>query len=199
MIKTTQYKNDSILKDILHLYCNDAPTFECDLTFSVGNFYQTKKEFFLPYPPFKYDKFPANEDVHPLDKAEEELEDDSLNSVIADPPFLIGTSKSMTKMAQRFTKFQTEDECKEANKNLLTIAYHKLKKGGILAYKIQDTKISADYQSWEHIWLYNMAEELGFKMVDMFVLVSNNNGTPLTGTQRSAKKNHSYIMVFKKK
>ena len=50
-IKTISYNQSEILAWIMRLY-NDWKPFECDLTYSVGNFYKQ-----IPQPHYKYDRY----------------------------------------------------------------------------------------------------------------------------------------------
>lgn len=65
-----------------------------------------------------------------------------------------------------------------------------LKRGGILILKVMDT------QRWRHIELANLP---GFKFIDLFVVVTKGLPPSKRYTQKHARKNHSYFMVFQRK
>lgn len=71
VIKNISYKQSTILKNIMSLHNNDNP-FECDITYSKGNFYGTFNddelgEFIIPQPKYKFDVMPRYDDVMPLE------------------------------------------------------------------------------------------------------------------------------------
>lgn len=79
-IKSVDKDQTAILSGILRLYCNNAPTFDCDLTTSQGIFYR----YGIPRPANCFDKYPIDDSVRPLEEAES-LPDNSFNSIIHRP------------------------------------------------------------------------------------------------------------------
>lgn len=79
IIKTVSENQDEILHNILRLYVKKS-TFDCDFTYSVGNFYIS-----LNKPPLKFDINPQLEDVRPLDEVYS-ISPNSLHSVVVDLP-----------------------------------------------------------------------------------------------------------------
>jgi hypothetical protein len=100
-------------------------------------------------------------------------------------------------MAERFDSFDNMDEATEANKNILALSYKKLKKKGILIMKTQDLYTEGK-QLWFHRYVEQWAEEIGFKMIDMFILIAESRMLGNGLNQRVARKYHSYFFVFKK-
>lgn len=113
IIKSVSANQYEILYWILKLYVS-AMYFQVDFTHSKGVFYKNK---IIPSPILRFDKYPEQcEGVRPLDDAERIIEDNTLDSVIVDLPFLI-THKEWTKtskIAQRFNSFDNLDEAIEA-------------------------------------------------------------------------------------
>lgn len=72
-----------------------------------------------------------------------------------------------------------------------------LKVGGHLWVKCKD-EVESSYQRWSHIEIYEKALELGFFAEDMFVLTQKNEAILQHEDQQHARKNHSYLWVFKK-
>jgi tRNA G10 N-methylase Trm11 len=64
-----------------------------------------------------------------------------------------------------------------------------LRRGGILILKTMDT------QKWRHIELANLP---GFKLIDLFIVVTKGKPPGKPYAQKHARKNHSYFMVFRK-
>lgn len=193
IISSISDNQDEILSSILRLYI-DGKQFECDITYSRGVFYKH-----IPQPPLKFDKYPQSEEVSPLDNFYD-IEECSLSSIVVDLPFLIKGSdvnyKSM--MADRFNSFRTVRELYETNKAILQHTYSKLSKGGILVFKTMDI-IYGGVQHWIGTYVQNTANEIGYKLVDMFILYAKTKVlTNVNNTQRHARKFHSYFFVFRK-
>ena len=102
VIKTVSENQDEILHNILRLYVKKS-TFDCDFTYSVGNFYIS-----LNKPLFKFYINPQlEEDVRPLDEAHD-ISPNSLHSVVVDLPFIVNVNnngKFKSKIAKRFDYF----------------------------------------------------------------------------------------------
>lgn len=78
-------------------------------------------------------------------------------------------------------------------------AYRVLKDKSVLIIKCQD-EVSANLQWLTHIEIINHYEELGFYTKDLFIVVRPNKpGVSRLVSQRHARKNHSYFIVFIKK
>jgi DNA methylase len=78
-------------------------------------------------------------------------------------------------------------------------AYRVLKDKGALIIKCQD-EVSANLQWLTHVEIINHYEGLGFYTKDLFIVVRPNKpGVSRLISQRHARKNHSYFIVFIKK
>ncbi len=192
VIRSVSETQNEILRNILNLYIKEN-TFECDLTYSTGIFYQR-----LEQPQYKFDKFPLSEDVMPLERAYL-LDNNTLKSVVIDLPFIVRPSSYKALMVdKRFTAFQSVDELIQTNREMLRLAYDLLKKGGYAVIKTQDTNCTGR-QIWTSFLVQQFATELGFKLEDIFILLANHAivGKTLI-QQRHARKYHSYFLVFRK-
>lgn len=193
VIKSVSRNQTEILSNILQLYVK-TPTFDCDLTYSIGNFYLQ-----LPKPQLRFDKYPQVEGVKPLDEVSE-IEDKSLHSVVIDLPFIVKSEKDATRsmIAKRFNSFLTLEELYDTNVEMLTLAYRLLEKGGFLIMKTMDF-IFTSKQIWVANFVQNKAIEIGFTLEDTFILIANKRLLQTKGViQRHARKFHSYFFVFKK-
>lgn len=103
----------------------------------------------------------------------------------------------MSKIKERFTHFESVEELYQANDEMLERSYRLLKEQGLLVVKTMDV-CAAGGQVWVSDYLYHKAIELGFELLDKFVLVSPLRYVFMKGTQRHARKYHSYFLVFKK-
>lgn len=194
VIKTVSENQDEILYNILRLYVKKS-TFDCDFTYSVGNFYVS-----LEKPPLKFDINPQSEDVRPLDEALG-ISPNSLHSVVVDLPFIVNVNnngKFKSKIAKRFDYFRSEEELYEANDRMIALAHSKLKVGGFLIMKTMDV-CGPSRQLWINNYVQNKAAECGFILEDIFILVSQTKYLFTSGLrQRHARKYHSYFFVFRK-
>lgn len=195
-IKTVDKDQTAILSGILRLYCNNAPTFDCDLTTSVGGFYN----FGIPRPAHLFDKYPVSEDVRPLDDAEL-LPDGCFNSIVIDLPFMVEgctTEKSLDSiMLNRFSSFRTNEELYATNSKMIELAYRLLVSKGILVMKTQDYW-KQGRQEWVAHYIINEAYKLGLELLDQFLLIAKTKLLKPAYRQLCARKMHSYFLVFRK-
>lgn len=196
-IKTVDKDQTAILSGILRLYCDNAPTFDCDLTTSEGVFYK----YGIPRPAHCYDKFPVYDTVKPLDEAFQ-LPDGSFNSIVIDLPFMVqgsSTQKSVDSiMLNRFSFFTTCEELYQTNVEMLRLAYRLLKPNGILVMKTQDF-LEQGKQEWVALYVIQQAQKLGFDLLDQFFLVAKTKLLKTAYRQMCARKMHSYFLVFSKR
>ena len=181
-----------ILSNILRLYIHTA-TFDCDLTFSIGNFYKR-----IPIPQNRFDQYPQMNDVLPLEDALS-LPDNCYKSVVVDLPFIVRDGvKENSKIGQRFSSFDSTEGLFKANDMMLSLAYRLLKPKGFLIMKTMDFCFGGK-QHWVSYYVQQKAHQIGYKLVDTFILISptkifSNQGL----VQRHARKYHSYFFVFQK-
>ena len=118
IISTINYDEQEIIRDILYLHC-DNKDIDLDPTYSIGQFY-TKG---LRQPKYKFDKYPINETVKQATSDNLPLEDNSINVIMFDPPFIMGTTKNYPigsgQIGTRFTAFKN---FKESNIHKVTIS-----------------------------------------------------------------------------
>lgn len=195
-IKTVDKDQTAILSGILRLYCDNAPTFDCDLTTSVGGFYK----YGIPRPAHLYDKFPVSEDVKPLEEASQ-LPDGSFNSIVIDLPFMVQGSPTLKSvdsiMLNRFNFFETNEVLYQTNSEMIALAYRLLKPNGILTMKTQDYW-KQGRQEWVALYVIQQAQKLGFDLLDQFLLIAKTKLLKQAYRQLCARKMHSYFLVFRK-
>jgi hypothetical protein len=74
-----------------------------------------------------------------------------------------------------------------------------LRPGGYLVFKCQDGVLSGENNN-NYNTICNMAEAMGFKWVDLFILLAKHRMMhPKHKTQRHARKYHSYFIVFRRR
>ena len=193
VISSVCESNEECLSNILMLIGKDR--FDLDPTFSKGNFYKgTIKE-----PKYKFDLTPIRNDVQQADCKNIPLQNNSIESIVFDPPFMFGTH-GQTKnniMNKRFTMFDKWQELVDMYRGGLKEFYRLLKKGSYLIFKCQDYTDSKTTMT--HCLIYNWAIEQGFYAQDLFILVCKSGRIYNPNLiQRHARKFHSYYWLFRK-
>ena len=201
MIKSISYDQSEIIKWILELHVPEHKI-DLDATYSKGNFY---KNTGIEEPQFKFDIVPQLPDVKFGDSRKLPLENNSLNCIMFDPPFLAATGKSLKSednnniINKRFGVYPNEKELHRFYIDSLTESYRLLKDKGILIFKCQD-KISSGKQYMSHVFIMNEATKIGFYPKDLFILLAKNRLVAdwQVKNQKNARKFHSYFWVFEK-
>jgi len=202
LVKSVYESNYDAIKNIMHLH--NIEQFDLDCTYSKGSFWKN-----LPSPKHKSDLYPSNESVIQSSSENLPFEDQSMRTVMYDPPFIIvgkgmgykNNKEGSSIMAKRFEGYGTFEELKSNYYYTLKELYRVTEKGGMVVMKCQDT-VSGGKQHLTHVMVINMALELGFYPKDFFILTSNVRINAFNGTkwtkQFHARKYHSYFMVFEK-
>jgi hypothetical protein len=200
VIKSIYYTNDEVIRAIMTLH--DLERFDLDCTYSKGVFWKN-----IPQPTNKSDLCPQHKDVIKANSEELPFPDNSMKSIMYDPPFVIsGQSYKTNKegssiIAKRFEGYKNFEELKSNYKNTLKELYRVCEDGGLVVFKTQDT-VSGGKNHLTHFTVIQMALELGFHPKDLFILLSKGRLTAFNGTkwkkQYHARKYHSYFLVFEK-
>ena len=168
--------------------------YDLDCTYSKGVFYYDIKQ-----PRLKSDLEPLFEDVIESDCTKLDfVEDNSLNSIVFDPPFLFRNRKSVNndKISVRFTYFKSYEELQDMYKKSMNCIYNKLKKGGYLCFKCQDMTDGKFYCT--HNFIINYAESIGFTLKDIIIKKSKTKLQREAKQQNCVAKVHSYWLIFRK-
>jgi hypothetical protein len=200
LIKSVCTSNKEAIENIMSLY--QIEQFDLDCTYSTGSFWKG-----LPQPKIKSDLYPKNDTIIEADSTNLPFENQSMSSIMYDPPFLIvGKTYKENKdgssiIAKRFEGYETFTQLKKNYYNTLKELYRITKTDGFVVMKCQDT-VSGGKQHFTHVMVINMALELGFYPRDMFILTSNVRVNAFNGTkwtkQYHARKYHSYFIVLEK-
>jgi tRNA G10 N-methylase Trm11 len=198
-IKSISFKEQEIQENILKLY-SDIDFYELDPCYSKGVFYKKIKE-----PTYKFDINPVTEDTKKADVRKLPLENNSVRTIMFDPPFVIGIpnsskdTKGSNRTFNRFSGFFSKDEQSKFYYESLKELYRVLIDGGIIAFKCQDT-VSSGKQYLVHAEIISMAQELGFYVKDIFILLSKHRmNSGKWKVQRHSRKYHCYYLVLQKK
>ena len=183
--------NSDLFPDILEMYV-PSKSKVADVTYGKGTFWkEVDTELF---------------DLHRSDlKTGTDLrnlpyETSSFDVIVIDPPYAhsstVGIKPSIA------NSYNLNSIC--GRRNILSLyfngmleAWRVLKRNAILIVKCQD-EVESGQQRWNHVVIMGYAESLGFKCIDLFVLVRNNEPIMRHEHQKHARKNHSYFVVFKK-
>lgn len=198
IIKSISLDEQEIISNILKLHCNGG-NIELDPTYSIGNFYKRS----LKQPIYKFDIKPQIDGVNFANAESLPLEDNLINVIMFDPPFLATTGKSLKQIEgniinKRFGVYPNENLLHSFYKKALCELYRVCKVGGILIFKCQD-KVSGGKQYFSHCFIFNEAIKIGWYPKDLFILVAKNRLIANWQlNQEHARKFHSYFWVFKK-
>lgn len=120
--------------------------------------------------------------------------------VVFDPPYMHGSGgvgyESCYRNAET-TKGLGHAAVMQLYEESMAEAKRILKRNGLLLVKCQD-EIESARQRWSHIEVYDIARRLSMVIQDLFVLTQKQNPTIQSTDQRHARRNHSYMWVFKK-
>lgn len=186
------FNQDKILKDIMRLH-NKGQAFDVDCTYSTGVMWRN-----LIPPLFKFDLNPQADDIRQASADNLPLPDESVDSIVFDPPFKASKSKVKGIVEQRFTAFENVDDLYLFYRRALQEFWRVLSWDGIVIFKCQDT-VSGGKNHMSHSYIEWAAMEVGFTHIDLFILGSKSMlMSPNMHNQKHARKQHSYIMVFQK-
>jgi hypothetical protein len=191
MLKTVFDNQDQLLKEMVGFYSSGI--IELDPTYGNGCFYKKTDLKLILHGDLKLSG------RHFMDSRKLPFPDDSRTSIMFDPPFLPGASPKKTGIINnRFGWFRAIKDVWKMYEESLKEFSRVLKTGGVLYFKCQDI-CNCGKQWWSHVFVINKAQELGFHLEDLFILVAKHRLTDNRWkTQRHARKFHTYFLVFKK-
>jgi len=195
-IKSISFDQDEIIASILHLHTNNK-RIDVDATYSKGNFYTRK----IQQPKYKFDINPQVDGVVQADARSLPLENNSVETIMFDPPFLTGKEKVSTgKIKNRFGWYETYQDLWKFYKDALKEFYRILKTNGIVIFKCQDY-VNGGKQHFSHVVIMNIAVEIGYYPKDLFIYLVKSRMYQEKDilNQEHARKYHSYFWVFQKK
>jgi hypothetical protein len=191
IISSISYNQEEIIKNIIKLYCPDG--IECDPTFSKGVFYKNIRD-----PIFKFDLFPQVENVVQADCRKLPFENNSIKSIMFDPPFVGGSRKDGKPgiIKTRFGYYKNIPILWDMYINAMKEFYRILRQDGILIFKCQDT-VESGKQYLSEYKIIKEAINIGFYPKDKFILLAKTRLiSPSQRKQQHCRKFHSYFLVF---
>ena len=182
--------NSDLFPDILKLYVPPKSKV-ADVTYGGGAFWKKVVESFNLHS----SDLKTGTDLRNLP-----YESSSFDAIVIDPPYAHSSTVGLKSAIAK--TYNLNSVC--GRRNILSLyfngmveAWRVLKRNGILIVKCQD-EVESGQQRWNHVVIMGYAESLGFKCIDLFVLVRNNEPIMRHEHQKHARKNHSYFVVFKK-
>lgn len=194
-VRTAHSDETELVSGMLKLY-NGGSAVDVDPCYSKGRVWRD-----LPSPKHKGDIDPQNTDVEKMDATLlTNFTDSSLDSIFFDPPFLPSGKLGTGAMSHRFSHFATLKDMYAMYEQSLKAFFRVLTKRGVVFFKCQDL-VNFNRQHLVHVWITNKAVELGFEILDLFVLYKDR--LPMMSTQWRnqvhARKNHCFYLVLRKK
>lgn len=193
LIKSFSFSQDSILQSIIQLHIPSGKI-HCDPCYNKGGFYKSGK---ISAPELRSDINPIHK-VPVFDCRKLPCEDNSIKSIIFDPPFVTYAGKNGYHCMRKYGSFQTLKALLDMYRDSFQEFYRILKKKGILIVKCQDGTYGPDLYLTHINAVVLPCEKIGFKAIDFFILLSKGRPERRDCTQRHARKYHSYFIVFKK-
>lgn len=191
-----QDNNDFLFKELAPLYFKEGDKI-ADVTFGKGVFWKKLDTL-------KYDFNPSDlltVPEHPYNFKDLPYCDDDFDVVIFDPPYAHNPGNMIINDSYKnkeTTKGFYHDDIIQLYREGMTEAYRILKKNGYLFVKCKD-EIESSKQRRSQIEIWHIAlDELKMTDKDLFVLRQKVNPVIQYKNQKHARKNHSYLWVFKK-
>lgn len=199
LTKSISFKQDELLESMFKLYCG-TENLCADLTYGYGGFYKK-----IPGPRFKFDldvskrlKAPGEATVVAASATAVPVRARAFQSVMLDPPFLVGSSCSGSIMSKRYGGFTSLQALLTFSSAAASECRRILKRYGILFFKCQDFVLGRS-NVFAHCLIKDAVEAQGFTACDLFILCSTNRMTAWNYVkQHHARKFHSYFWVFRK-
>ncbi len=186
-----------LFPDLAHLYLKPGDTI-ADVTYGNGVFWRHLNPD--NYNLIKSDLLPQYPDVVEADcRNLRHLEDQSLDALVLDPPFMAGV-----KVKGRLNKQYHVNELNLRYAGVLLLyqdaileACRVLKPKGILIAKCQDI-VESGRRHFAHIQILEISQDLGFAPIDLGVLVNPRTPMMRHKDQTHLRSNHSYFWVLHK-
>lgn len=187
-------KNEDLIPVVLNIYAKDGFKI-ADVTYGNGNFWK-KVDI------SKYSFYPSDIKINGVDFRNLPYEDSFFDIVVLDPPYMHGSSTPIISNLDVTYKNNNRDGwgakyVYSLYEEGISECYRTLKSNGLLFIKCQD-QIESGKNNFDHIVIYNMAISVGMIAEDLFILTRTGQPMMRHSYQLHARKNHSYLWVFRK-
>jgi hypothetical protein len=193
ILTSNRGNNSDLLASVFSLYAPKGAVI-ADLTYGKGSFWKQidKNDYTALVSDIKQG---FNVDVR-IDFRSLPYRDGSIDVVILDPPYLSGGNTVVGHINKQYScdrRTSHQGIIRRYAAGIVESA-RVLKKNGKFFVKCQDETVSGK-QHFSHIELMRLLEMLGFKILDLFVLTINSTPCMRHNYQKTARKNHSYLIV----
>ena len=193
--------NDEVFPFVLSLYVDPGGAV-ADVTYGKGVFWRKVPEGAY--------ELRATDLADGIDCRNLPYGDGSIDCVVFDPPYMHTPGGTAHVNHQNYEEYYRNNEGfssqKKYHEAVLDLYFKAgkeaalvLRHDGILIVKCQD-EVCANKQRLTHVEIINEYCTFGFLATDVFIVVRQNRpGVSRVLTQRHARKNHSYFLVFRKR
>jgi tRNA G10 N-methylase Trm11 len=181
--------NSDLIENVWNIYKPEIGGVITDVTYGKGVFW--KKINLTDY------DFRASDLMDGVDFCNLHYEDNEVDLLVLDPPYMHGgeTVKSSINDCYKNQNTSHESVFRLYAGGILEAA-RVLKKSGMIWVKLQD-EIESGKQRFTSREVMDFMESSGFLIIDVFVLVQSSIPAMRVNYQKSARKNHSYLIVGK--
>jgi len=187
--------NSDLIKKVSKMYLKPGYTV-ADVTYGKGVFWRKVDVGQFSFFPSDIKTCPKS----PHDFRSLPYDDESFDVVVFDPPYTDNPGNMISDanyLNRATTKGMYHKDIIQLYNDGMIEAYRILKTGGTMWVKCKD-EIESSYQRWSHLEIYDIALKIGLFGKDFFVFVQRNKPVIQHKNQKHARKNHSYLWVFKK-
>ncbi len=186
ILTSTIGTNADLVPSIVEMYIHEDDVI-ADVTYGRGVFWKNVELS-------KYDFRPTDLQTG-VDFKDLPYSDSSIDVIVLDPPYMHGgaTVKKSINDCYKNQNTSHESVIRLYAQGILE-ASRVLKKKGRILVKCQD-EIESGRQRMSHIEICNLLDLFGFRLLDLFVLVQSTIPAMRESKQKTARKNHSYMLV----
>jgi hypothetical protein len=189
--------NADLFPAALKLYAREGSKI-LDMTYGLGVFW--RKVDLSKYDITKNDLDPERGDIHEDFRCMSFL-DGALDTIVLDPPYASRSSNKKSLVGSLYNNsrhhLNTVQDVLKFYRDGMVESHRILKAGGILFVKCMD-EISGGKQARNHISIWKDALEIGFIDEDLFDLLNPKTPIMRHNHQLHARKNNSFLWVFRK-
>lgn len=180
--------NADLIPNVVRMYANKGDTIY-DVTYGKGVFWRNLdlKEY----------NFKGTDLMDGVNFCDLPYAENSADILVLDPPYMHGGATVKKSINDCYQNRNTSHESViRLYAGGILEAARVLKKKGLIWVKTQD-EIESGKQRMSHCELMELLKMFGFEIQDLFVLLSNNTPAMREKYQKTARKNHSYLIIAK--